>query len=77
MGRGAGAGGREEGDQSGRSAAGRAAGRSKRSNADSSSAAPPRLDEALTDELRRRFKPEVEAASEYLGRDLVGLWGYR
>jgi Sulfotransferase family len=27
-------------------------------------------------ELRRRFKPEVEALSEYLGRDLVTLWGY-
>jgi len=26
--------------------------------------------------LRRRFKGEVEAASEYLGRDLVALWGY-
>lgn len=33
-------------------------------------------DEQLTLELRRRFKPEVEALSEYLGRDLVGLWGY-
>ena len=27
-------------------------------------------------ELRRRFKPEVAALSEYLDRDLVGLWGY-
>jgi Sulfotransferase family len=27
-------------------------------------------------ELRRRFKGEVEAVSEYLGRDLVTLWGY-
>jgi hypothetical protein len=27
-------------------------------------------------ELRRRFKPEVTALSEYLGRDLVALWGY-
>ena len=27
-------------------------------------------------ELRRRFKPEVVALSEYLGRDLVSLWGY-
>ena len=26
--------------------------------------------------LRRRFKPEVEAVSEYLDRDLVSLWGY-
>ncbi len=32
--------------------------------------------EAFMLELRRRFKPEVEAVSEYLGRDLVGLWGY-
>jgi hypothetical protein len=27
-------------------------------------------------DLRRRFKPEVEAVSEYLGRDLVSRWGY-
>jgi hypothetical protein len=27
-------------------------------------------------ELRRRFKPQVVALSEYLGRDLVSLWGY-
>jgi hypothetical protein len=40
-------------------------------------ASPPPTDEALTTELRRRFKPEVEAVSEYLDRDLVGLWGYR
>jgi Sulfotransferase family len=33
-------------------------------------------DDALALELRRRFKGEVEAASEYLGRDLVALWGY-
>jgi hypothetical protein len=33
-------------------------------------------DEELMDELRSRFKPEVEALSEYLGRDLVSLWGY-
>ena len=26
--------------------------------------------------LRRRFEPEVQAVSEYLGRDLIGLWGY-
>jgi Sulfotransferase family len=32
--------------------------------------------EAFMLELRRRFKPEVEAVSEYLGRDLVALWGY-
>jgi hypothetical protein len=33
-------------------------------------------DDRLMDELRRRFKPEVEAVSEYLQRDLVALWGY-
>jgi hypothetical protein len=33
-------------------------------------------DERLMGELRRRFKPEVQALSEYLGRDLVSLWGY-
>jgi hypothetical protein len=27
-------------------------------------------------ELRVRFKPEVEALGEYLGRDLVSLWRY-
>jgi hypothetical protein len=27
-------------------------------------------------ELRRRFKPEVVALSDYLGRDLVSEWGY-
>jgi Sulfotransferase domain len=27
-------------------------------------------------ELRRRFKPEVEAVSDYLDRDLVDQWGY-
>jgi hypothetical protein len=27
-------------------------------------------------ELRRRFKPEVVALSDYLGRDLVHEWGY-
>jgi Sulfotransferase family len=27
-------------------------------------------------ELRHRFKPEVEALGDYLGRDLVSLWGY-
>lgn len=36
--------------------------------------APP--DPELLRELRRRFKPEVVALSEYLGRDLVALWGY-
>jgi hypothetical protein len=33
-------------------------------------------DEELMAELRVRFKPEVVALSEYLGRDLVPLWGY-
>jgi hypothetical protein len=37
---------------------------------------PPPPDEAVMLELRRRFKPEVVALSDYLGRDLVGLWGY-
>jgi len=36
----------------------------------------PPPDEQLMLELRRRFKGEVEAVSEYLGRDLVSLWGY-
>jgi hypothetical protein len=33
-------------------------------------------DEALMTEIRRRFKPEVVALSEYLERDFVTLWGY-
>ncbi|MCW3056804.1 MAG: sulfotransferase [Solirubrobacterales bacterium] len=37
---------------------------------------PPAPDEELMLELRRRFKPEVVALSDYLGRDLVSLWGY-
>jgi len=37
---------------------------------------PPLPDERLMRELRTRFKPEVEALSEHLGRDLVALWGY-
>src|SRR5262249_36851974 len=28
------------------------------------------------EELRARFRPEVERLSELLARDLVGLWGY-
>jgi hypothetical protein len=39
-------------------------------------AAPQPPDERLMIELRRRFKGEVVALSEYLNRDLVGLWGY-
>jgi hypothetical protein len=38
--------------------------------------APPPPDEELMLELRRRFASEVVALSEYLGRDLVSLWGY-
>jgi hypothetical protein len=38
--------------------------------------APPPPDDALMAELRQRFTPEVTALSEYLGRDLVSLWGY-
>ncbi|HTY95427.1 MAG TPA: sulfotransferase [Solirubrobacteraceae bacterium] len=37
---------------------------------------PPAPDEEFMAELRRRFKPEVVALSEYLQRDLVALWGY-
>lgn len=39
-------------------------------------ASPEPADEQLMAELRRRFKGEVEAISDYLGRDLVRLWGY-
>jgi len=37
---------------------------------------PPAPDEQLMAELRQRFKGEVVALGEYLGRDLVSLWGY-
>jgi len=37
--------------------------------------APP-ADEGLAIELRRRFRGEVVALGDYLGRDLVSLWGY-
>jgi hypothetical protein len=37
---------------------------------------PPPPDEQLMSELRRRFKPEVVALSDHLGRDLVAEWGY-
>jgi hypothetical protein len=37
---------------------------------------PPEPDPGLMLELRRRFKGEVVALSEHLGRDLVSLWGY-
>jgi hypothetical protein len=33
-------------------------------------------DERLMAELRIRYRPEVVALGEYLGRDLVSLWGY-
>jgi hypothetical protein len=39
-------------------------------------AKPAPVDDGLTGELQRRFKPEVEAAAEHLDRDLVALWGY-
>ncbi len=38
--------------------------------------APPPTDEEFMRELRVRFVPEVRAVSDYLGRDLVSLWGY-
>jgi Sulfotransferase domain len=38
---------------------------------------PPPPDERVMAELRRRYKPEVVALSDYLGIDLVGLWGYQ
>ena len=36
----------------------------------------PAPDEALMLKLRQSYKGEVEALSDYLQRDLVGLWGY-
>ena len=33
-------------------------------------------DEEFMLELRRRFRPQVAALSDYLGRDLARLWGY-
>jgi Sulfotransferase family len=39
-----------------------------------STAPPP--DEDFMTELRHRFKPEVEALSKYLDRDLIRLWSY-
>jgi Sulfotransferase family len=38
--------------------------------------APRPPDEAFMLELRRRFRPEVLALSDYLNRDLTTLWGY-
>jgi hypothetical protein len=37
---------------------------------------PRRPDDDLMTALRRRYKPEVAALAEYLGRDLMQLWGY-
>jgi hypothetical protein len=37
---------------------------------------PEEVDERLMLEIRRRFKGEVQALSEHIGRDLVALWGY-
>jgi Sulfotransferase domain len=37
---------------------------------------PVEVDRDLEAELRERFRGEVEALGEYLGRDLVSLWGY-
>jgi Sulfotransferase family len=37
---------------------------------------PVQPDERFMLQLRRRFRPEVVALSEYLDRDLVTLWGY-
>jgi hypothetical protein len=37
---------------------------------------PPVPDHAFVLALRRRFRPEVVALSDYLGRDLVSEWGY-
>jgi hypothetical protein len=33
-------------------------------------------DRALVGEIRRRYKPEVAALAEHLGRNLISLWGY-
>jgi hypothetical protein len=37
---------------------------------------PPEPDERFMLELRRRFRGEVAALSDHLGRDLLTLWGY-
>jgi len=37
---------------------------------------PKRPEPDLMVKLRRRYKPEVDALTEYLGRDLTRLWGY-
>ncbi len=38
---------------------------------------PPEVpDQVFMEELRRRFRPEVQAFGDYIGRDLIALWGY-
>ncbi len=38
---------------------------------------PPEVpDPGFMEELRRRFRGEVESFGEYIGRDLIALWGY-
>ena len=37
---------------------------------------PPTADPGLMEELRDRYRPEVEALSDYLDRDLISLWSY-
>jgi hypothetical protein len=37
---------------------------------------PEAADELLMAELRRRYRPVVAELSDYLGRDLIALWGY-
>jgi hypothetical protein len=37
---------------------------------------PPEPDATFIAELRRRYRGEVEALGEHLGRDLVSFWGY-
>ena len=39
--------------------------------------APTPPDEELLEELRERYRPEVETLSEYLDRDLLSLWGIK
>lgn len=39
-------------------------------------ASPPPADSRFDEELRRRFRGEVESLSDYLDRDLVALWKY-
>ena len=52
--------------------------RALRATLDSAScwATPRPPEESVMLEIRRRFKGEVVALSEYMDRDLVALWGY-